>query len=90
MRRPDEQNAWDVLSKYAGTVEGPEDWSEEHDHYLYGVSKREKNISNMNANRFLLILLMHWRQTNIFNRQTSRHCCEKLDETIDYRKINEG
>jgi hypothetical protein len=28
-------------SKYAGTVEGPEDWSEEHDHYLYGVPKRK-------------------------------------------------
>ena len=42
MRRPDGGNVWDVLSKYAGTVEGPEDWSEEHDHYLYGVSKREK------------------------------------------------
>lgn len=42
MRRPDGGNAWDVLSKYAGTVEGPEDWSEEHDHYLYGVPKREK------------------------------------------------
>ena len=36
------QNVWDVLSKYAGTVEGPEDWSEEHDHYLYGVPKRKK------------------------------------------------
>ncbi|KAF5410671.1 MAG: hypothetical protein C5S47_06180 [Candidatus Methanogasteraceae archaeon] len=41
VRRPDRQNVWDVLSKYAGTVEGPEDWSEEHDHYLYGVTKRE-------------------------------------------------
>ena len=30
---------WEVLSKYAGTVEGPEDWSEEYDHYLYGVSR---------------------------------------------------
>ncbi|MEA1945066.1 MAG: hypothetical protein U9N07_07035 [Euryarchaeota archaeon] len=42
MRQPNEQNAWDVLSKYSGTVEGPEDWSEEHDHYLYGVPKRKK------------------------------------------------
>ena len=41
MRRPDEQNAWDILGKYSGTVEGPEDWSEEHDHYLYGIPKRE-------------------------------------------------
>lgn len=36
------QSLWDVLSKFAGMVEGPEDWSEEHDHYLYGVPKREK------------------------------------------------
>ena len=36
------RNAWDVLSKYAGTVEGPEDWSEEHDHYLYDIPKRKK------------------------------------------------
>lgn len=33
---------WDVLSKFTGKVEGPEDWSKEHDHYLYGVPKREK------------------------------------------------
>ncbi len=37
----DRKTAWGVLSKYAGTVEGPEDWSEEHDHYLYGVPKRK-------------------------------------------------
>jgi len=32
----------EVLSKYAGTVEGPEDWLEEHDHYLYGVSNGKR------------------------------------------------
>ena len=37
-----EQNLWDVLSDFTGTVEGPEDWSEEHDHYLYGVPRRGK------------------------------------------------
>ena len=42
------------------------------------------------VNRFFLILYMHWRQTSIFNKQASGHCCEKLDETIDYRKINGG
>lgn len=36
------QSLWDVLSEFSGTVEGPEDWSGEHDHYLYGVPKREK------------------------------------------------
>lgn len=33
-------NAWDVLKRYAGTVEAPPDWSLEHDHYLYGTPKR--------------------------------------------------
>lgn len=36
------QNLWDTLKKFSGKVEGPEDWSKEHDHYLYGVPKREK------------------------------------------------
>ncbi|MEO6811977.1 MAG: antitoxin family protein [Isosphaeraceae bacterium] len=33
-------NAWDVLDKYTGSIEGPGDWSAEHDHYLYGTPKR--------------------------------------------------
>ncbi|MDW7726820.1 MAG: hypothetical protein SCH70_06840 [Candidatus Methanoperedens sp.] len=37
-----EQSLWDTLNKFSGKVEGPEDWSKEHDHYLYGVPKREK------------------------------------------------
>ena len=36
------QSLLDVLREFSGTVEGPEDWSEEHDHYIYGVPKREK------------------------------------------------
>jgi len=36
------QNLWDTLSEFSGKVEGPDDWSKEHDHYLYGVPKREK------------------------------------------------
>ena len=32
-------NAWDVLESLIGQVEGPEDWSEQHDHYLYGTPK---------------------------------------------------
>lgn len=34
-----EKDVWDVLSELAGTVEAPEDWAEEHDHYLYGTPK---------------------------------------------------
>lgn len=35
-----ENNAWDVLEEAAGTVDAPEDWASEHDHYLYGAAKR--------------------------------------------------
>jgi len=31
-----EANAWDTLQSCAGTYDGPEDWSEQHDHYIYG------------------------------------------------------
>lgn len=37
-----ERSLWDVLSEFSGTVEGPEDWSEAHDHYLYGTPRRAK------------------------------------------------
>jgi predicted DNA-binding antitoxin AbrB/MazE fold protein len=31
----------DFLQSIAGKWEGPEDWSEEHDHYLYGTPKHK-------------------------------------------------
>lgn len=31
--------AWNVLESLIGTVEGPEDWSEQLDHYLHGTPK---------------------------------------------------
>ncbi len=34
-------NAWNLLENLTGTVEAPEDWSAEHDHYLYGTTKRQ-------------------------------------------------
>ena len=37
----EKRNLWDVLSNLSGTVEGPDDWSEAHDHYLYGVPKNK-------------------------------------------------
>lgn len=40
--RAEEDNLWDLLEKLAGTIDGPEDWSEEHDHYLYGIAKSKK------------------------------------------------
>lgn len=33
-------NAWNVLSNLTGSLEAPEDWSNEHNHYLYGTAKR--------------------------------------------------
>ncbi len=36
-------NALDVLDKLTGTVEAPEDWAVNHDHYLYGESYLKKN-----------------------------------------------
>ncbi|MBI5214432.1 MAG: antitoxin family protein [Ignavibacteriae bacterium] len=36
------QNLWEFLKRTTGTIEGPKDWSAEHDHYLYGVSKRRE------------------------------------------------
>ena len=32
--------AWAVLRSMTGTMEGPADWSQELDHYLYGTPKR--------------------------------------------------
>lgn len=37
-----EQSIWEVLSDFSGNIDGPEDWSEEHDHYLYGTPKQQK------------------------------------------------
>ncbi len=34
------ETAWDVLDRLTGTIDGPVDWSAEHDHYLYGTPKR--------------------------------------------------
>lgn len=31
---------WDKLLELAGTVEGPEDWARNHDHYIHGTPKR--------------------------------------------------
>jgi hypothetical protein len=34
------KSVWQVLDEYTGKIDGPEDWSLEHDHYLYGTPKR--------------------------------------------------
>jgi len=33
-------DAWGVLGRLTGTVDAPQDWAEEHDHYLYRSPKR--------------------------------------------------
>ncbi|NES03167.1 MAG: hypothetical protein F6K22_10065 [Okeania sp. SIO2F4] len=38
------ENAWDILESLAGTFEAPEDWSIQHDYYLYATPKH--NLSN--------------------------------------------
>jgi hypothetical protein len=34
-------NTWDILASLAGSVDAPEDWANQHDHYLYGTPKSE-------------------------------------------------
>ena len=43
--QPTDKDAWDMLEEMAGTYEAPEDWSSEHDHYLYGTPKRNSKNS---------------------------------------------
>lgn len=31
-------NAWDILDEMTGSIEAPEDWAKEHDHYLYAIT----------------------------------------------------
>ena len=38
-------DAWDVLDRFAGTVDAPSDWALEHDHYLYDTPKRQNSGS---------------------------------------------
>ncbi len=34
-------DAWQLLETLTGTVNAPADWSAEHDHYLYGIPKKQ-------------------------------------------------
>lgn len=33
-------DTWDLLEAMTGTVDASQDWSSEHDHYLYGTPKK--------------------------------------------------
>ena len=43
-----DQDGWDIIENLIGTGEAPEDWAIEHDHYLYGLPKRNINKSTIN------------------------------------------
>jgi hypothetical protein len=36
---------FDRLEAEAGLIEGPPDWSAEHDHYLYGAPKKSNELA---------------------------------------------
>ncbi len=36
----DAGDVWETLARLSGAVEAPSDWASEHDHYLYGTSRR--------------------------------------------------
>jgi hypothetical protein len=33
-------DAWAILERLSGAVDGPQDWSEQHDHSIYGTPKK--------------------------------------------------
>ena len=39
-QEPGLSDAWSILEGLTGTVDAPEDWALEHDHYIYGAPKR--------------------------------------------------
>ncbi len=41
----DPPNAWDMLDELSGTIDAPCDWASEHDHYLYGTSRKGEKSS---------------------------------------------
>jgi hypothetical protein len=43
---PNSEGLWTSLKKYEGSIEGPSDWSSEHDHYLYGTPKKSSENGN--------------------------------------------
>lgn len=39
--KPIDKTLFELLEAPIGRIEGPEDWSINHDHYLYGVPKKQ-------------------------------------------------
>ena len=36
---------WERMRSLIGSIEGPEDWAREHDHYLYGTPKKDSMVT---------------------------------------------
>jgi hypothetical protein len=72
-------NAWEVLRKMAGTVNGPPDWSEEHDHYLYGTPR--KNPAN--EERF-----KDWKVKVTNSKGEEAYCGPLYDEQLEPRSVS--
>ena len=56
------KNAWDLLEEMAGTYEAPEDWSKEHDRYLYGTPKRNLILKELFQNTSFEEIVQQIRQ----------------------------
>ncbi len=41
---PRSGDAWSELDALVGTIDAPEDWAEQHDHYLYGSPRKRTDV----------------------------------------------
>jgi hypothetical protein len=41
---PEAGDAWAALDALVSTIDAPDDWAKEHDHYLYGSAKRNQEM----------------------------------------------
>ncbi|NLV26550.1 MAG: antitoxin family protein [Methanomicrobiales archaeon] len=42
------EDLWDILDRNTGIVDGPPEWSSEHDHYIHGTPKKRNNGVTIN------------------------------------------
>ena len=42
----EKEDAYSILEKMTGSIEAPADWSINHNHYLYGTSRKEFDDHN--------------------------------------------
>jgi hypothetical protein len=45
LQAKDEGDAWDLLESLTGAIEAPDDWAQEHDHYLYETPRHPKRAA---------------------------------------------